>query len=122
MTHALVWFLLGALALRIAQALMRYLDAAHADEVLTSKFFPTLPAPREGVCGESLVRIHVDAPAPIHVIGREVFDSIEFPYIAPLATEDQAKARYMLPDGKLRSGAYRVTLKYTMQLDREESP
>lgn len=120
MTHALVWFLLGALALRIAQALMRYLDVAHTEEV--ANVLPAPPPPREGLCGASLVRIHVDAPAPMHIIGREVFDSIEFPYIAPLPTEDQAKARYMLPDGKLRSGAYRVTLKYTMQLDREESP
>lgn len=116
MTHALVWFLLGALALRIAQALMRFLDVTEA----APNAFPAPAPPREGLCGESLVRIHVDAPAPMHVIGREVFDSIEFPYIIPLEESAKSKARYMLPDGKLRSGAYRVTLKYAMQLDREE--
>lgn len=122
MTHALVWFLLGALALRIAQALMRFLDVSSPDEESATNSFPTPAPPREGLCGESLVRIHVDAPAPMHVIGREVFDSIEFPCIISLEESAKSKARYMLPDGKLRSGAYRVTLKYAMQLDREETP
>ena len=116
--YAILWFILGALALRIGQAVLGFRLATEDDDE-TDLMMRLLGKHRfEGIIGHSEVHLTCAADAPVHEAMQTSLRSIELPKVVPIANGRHPD--HLTPDGRVRGGKYRADIRYAVNLTRME--
>lgn len=115
--YAILWFILGALALRIGQAVLGFRLSTEDDDE-TDLMMQLMGKHRfEGIISRCEVHVTCKAAAPLHEVMQTSLRSIELPEMPIINGQ---RADHLTPDGRMRGGKYRADIRYAVNLTRME--